>query len=252
MKSVSKLVLGGILSLTSMLSVAETVNYYVIAKQAQPFQIEEGSENHSGIVTDIVKAIFSKGGYELNYHTYPFNRMITILEAGGEKNWITYGSPNWGKVQAENLSDIPIYTVKHALVTSKTGDFEFQGMNSMKGKGVVLLHGFDYPQLAPYIQSGDVEEIRVKNYRSAFKVVSRTPGETAFVEMSSRVKYNLGKLNLDQGRYDIQPFSDVIPDYNIYLAFDKNMDPRIQAFINERLVELTQSGETEAIVSKYI
>ncbi|MCL9781262.1 transporter substrate-binding domain-containing protein [Vibrio sp. S4M6] len=252
MKDLYKILLLITFLLTPGLATAETVNYYVISKQAQPFQIEDNANNHSGIVTDIVQAIFSGDRYDISYHTYPFNRMISILEAGGEKNWITYGSPSWGSVQAENLSDMPIYTVKHALVTSKTGHFKFDGMNSLKGKGVVLLHGFDYPQLIPYISSGDVEEIRVKNYRSAFKVVNRTPGDTAFVEMSSRVKYNLGKLNLDKNKYDIQAFSDVIPDYKIYLAFDKNMDPSLQKFINKRLAELKKSGEIDVIISKYI
>ncbi len=97
MRCVSKIMLASMLSFASTYSVAEAVNYYVIAKQAQPFQIEDQSDNHSGIVTDIVKAIFADGKYDINYHTYPFNRMISILEAGGEKNWITYGSPNWGK-----------------------------------------------------------------------------------------------------------------------------------------------------------
>ena len=55
---------------------------------------------------------------------------------------------------------------------SQTGKFDFEGMQSLNGKGIVLLHGFDYPQLAPYISSGEVEEIRVKNYKSAFKAVS--------------------------------------------------------------------------------
>ncbi|MGF1740522.1 transporter substrate-binding domain-containing protein [Vibrio profundum] len=240
-----------LLSVSSIAS-AQTINYYVISKQAQPFQIEEKAKNHSGIVTDVVNAIFEKGDYDIAYHTYPFNRMISILESGGERNWITYGSPDWGSVQAENLSELPIYTVRHALVMSKTGEFEFEGMQSLNGKGVVLLHGFDYPQLAPYISSGEVEEIRVKNYKSAFKVVARTPGDTAFIEMSSRVKYNLDKLALNSRNYSIQAFSQVIPDYKIYLAFDKNMDPTLQSYINQRLAELKASGDLDNIISKYI
>lgn len=231
---------------------AKTINYYVIANQAQPFQIEESGEKQSGMVTDIVRKVFENSDYEIVYHTYPFNRMIATLEAGGEPNWITFGSPNWGKVQAENLSDKPIYTVKHTLVTSKRNAFEFNGMESMKGKGVVLLLGFDYPDLLPYIENGTVEDIRVKDYQAAFRVVQRTPGDTAFVEMASRVKYNMKKLGLNPQDFITQPFSTVIPDYSIYLAFSHQMEPEIQDFINQRLEQMRVSGELDAIIANYI
>ncbi|MGF1728051.1 substrate-binding periplasmic protein [Photobacterium kasasachensis] len=239
------------LSCSSFAINAESINYYVIAKQASPFQIEKGNNNHSGIVTDIVRAIFKDSQYDINYHTYPFNRMISLLEAGGKPNWITYGSPGWGGVQAENLSDIPIYNVKHVLVSSNKDPFEFNSMQDMSDRVVVLLHGFDYPQLTPYFESGDVEELRVKDYSAAFRVIKKLPGDTAFVEMESRVKYNLSQQNQNLSQYEIQPFSSVIPDYPIYLAFDPKMDKNMQSFINSKLKELKTSGAIDDIVRNY-
>ena len=61
----------------SSYAMASEVNYYVIADQARPFQIEQQGEQHSGIVTDIVSAIFAESDYEVKYHTYPFKRMIS-------------------------------------------------------------------------------------------------------------------------------------------------------------------------------
>ncbi|MCF8777247.1 ABC transporter substrate-binding protein [Vibrio sp. IRLE0018] len=231
---------------------SDEVNYYVIANQARPFQIEVDGQHQEGIVTDIVKSIFAQSEHTVNYHTYPFNRMISILDAGGEQNWLTYGSPSWGKAQSENLSEEPIYTVKHTLVTSSQKPFSFQGIEDLKNKGVVLLMGFDYPQLTPYIEQGYLEEIRVKDYQAAFRVVSRTPGETAFVEMTSRVNYNIRQLRLNPTHYSQQPFELVVPDYDIYLAFSPSMDSQLQAFINRRLKEIKQSGELQAIIDKYI
>ncbi len=69
----------------SSYAMASEVNYYVIADQARPFQIEQQGEQHSGIVTDIVSAIFAESDYEVKYHTYPFKRMISVLEAGEKK-----------------------------------------------------------------------------------------------------------------------------------------------------------------------
>ncbi|GAL02411.1 ABC-type amino acid transport/signal transduction system [Photobacterium aphoticum] len=229
---------------------AETVNYYVIAKQAAPFQIESNN-HHSGIVTEIVQGIFSGSQYDIAYHTFPFNRMISILETGGEPNWLTYGSPTWGGVQAENLSDEPIYTVKHVLMSSKKGALEFKTMDDLAGKVVVLLHGFDYPQLTPFIKDGTVDVIRVKDYSAAFRIINKLPGEAAFVEMASRIKYHLQTNNQLLSDYNITSFQKVIPDYSIYLAFSPDMNKTLQTFINQRLMVMHQRGEIDTIVHHY-
>lgn len=240
------------LSCTSFYADSETINYYVITKQATPLQIEEANENHRGIVTDIVKAIFANSQYKIDYHTYPFNRMISLLESGEKTNWVTYGSPEWGGVQAENLSDIPIYNVKHTLVSSSKKNFKFKTIEDLNDKIIVLLHGFDYPPLLPYFQNGSIEELRVKDYTAAFRVINKLPGETAFVEMESRVKYNINKQQLDSASFHMQSFSSVIPDYPIYLAFDPDMDKEIKRFINERLKKIKKSGEIDSIIKKYL
>lgn len=242
-----------LLTLFALPALAEhgkVINYYVIAKQAAPFQIEDHNQ-HSGIVTDIVKAVFSNSDYQIEYHTYPFNRMISLLEAGGEPNWITYGSPEWGSVQADNLSAEPIYNVRHVLVSSHKKPFQFNTIEDIRNKVVVLLHGFDYPQLLPYINNGTVEELRVKDYGAAFRVIHKLPGDATFVEMESRVRYNMNIQHLDDDQYDIQPFGAVIPDYPIYLAFDPLMDPKLETFINQRLKELKTAGAINDIIQKY-
>ncbi|HGS5188359.1 TPA: substrate-binding periplasmic protein [Vibrio parahaemolyticus] len=236
----------------SAATTAEEVNYYVIADQARPFQIEQQGQQHAGIVTDIVNAIFANSDYKVNFHTYPFKRMILVLEAGGEENWLTYGSPDWGRVQSENLSKEPIYTVKHVLVSSSDAPFKFNTMQDIKGRSIVLLLGFDYPNLMPFFEDKTVNEMRVKDYDAAYRVIQRTPGDTAFVEMESRVMYNLKRLELPLEQFEIQSFSAVIPDYSIYLAFSPEMKPEVQHFINQRLSDLKASGEIDDIVKHYL
>lgn len=231
---------------------AETINYYVIAKQAMPLQIISTENEHSGIVSDIVDKIFSGSHYHLNYHTYPFNRMISQLKAGGEDNWITYGSPAWGGVQASNLSRLAIYNVSHSLVTNKQSTFKFDTISSLKNKIFVLLHGFDYPELQPFIAAGTIHELRVKDYAAAFRILDKMPEDAVFVEMTSRIKYNLRKQARDIANYQLHDFSSVIPGYPIYLALDPNMDSDIQAFINQRLALLQESGSLSQIINRYI
>ncbi|MCV5690178.1 hypothetical protein OFN32_38815, partial [Escherichia coli] len=81
-------------------------------------------------------------------------------------------------------------------------------------RSIVLLLGFDYPNLMPFFEDKTVNEMRVKDYDAAYRVIQRTPGDTAFVEMESRVMYNLKRLELPLEQFEIQSFSAVIPDYS--------------------------------------
>ena len=67
-------------------------HYYIIAIQAQPFQIETDGKAHRRIISDIIEAAFDDSQYEINYHTYSFNRMINKLEARDNPNWVTYAA----------------------------------------------------------------------------------------------------------------------------------------------------------------
>lgn len=245
-------ILAALFMFTQATAQATTVNYYVISEQAKPFQIEEQGQNHSGIITDIVEEIFAGSDHSIEFHTFPFNRMITTLESGGASNWLTYGSPNWGSVQSENLSKEPVYTVKHVLVSSGKEPVQFSKMQDIEGASVVLLRGFDYPNLTPYFKDGLVNEMRVKDYQAAYRVIERTPGEAVFVEMESRVIYNINQLGLAKSKFAITSFSSVIPDYSIYLALSPDMDKDLQKYINQRLAQLKAEGKIADIISKYI
>ncbi|WP_017222006.1 substrate-binding periplasmic protein [Moritella dasanensis] len=239
------------LCIASFTANSESINYYVIAKQAMPFQITTDDNQHSGIVSDIIANVFIDK-YTVNYHVYPFNRMISELEAGGEKNWITYGSPNWGSVQAENLSDKPIYTVSHSILTNAKSDFSYKELSDIKDKVFVLLYGFDYPTLQPYIDNGEIKELRVKDYAAAFRILDKMPQDAIFIEMTSRIKYNLKIQSKSLSNYHLQDFSALIPSYPIYLAFDPKMDSELQKFINQQLSTLSDTGTLTEIINNYI
>ena len=230
---------------------AKTINYVVIDNQAKPFQIEENSSNHSGIITDIVNEIFKDSGYEVKFHTLPFNRMMKMLSTGKIKNWITYGSPSWGGVQAEHLSRLPVYHVEHKLVTNPSYSGEVDKVEDLFGKTLILLHGFDYPGLEPYLKAQTIKEIRVKNHDSAFRLLKRLSDKAGFVEMSLRIEYNLKLTNRDPGMFLQKNFSTVISDYDIHLAMDPDMEFSFDSFVNDRLAVLTKDGTLKRIVDSY-
>lgn len=239
-----------ILISTSSKAITE-INYMVIQDQAQPFQNHQNKKHHTGIITDIVKEIFSGPEYEVKIHTLPFNRMISMLEKGDIKNWITFGSPNWPGVQSVNLSKLPVFNVQHSLLTSTQQDFDINSAEDLFGKTVILLHGFNYPGLEEHIAEKRIKAINVKNYKSAFKVVNRLKDKAGFVEMDVRIKYNLKKEDLATKDYNLHNFSKVIENYDLHLAMSPKFNKELQQHLESELDKLLQSGGLEKIISAY-
>ncbi|PKF48807.1 amino acid ABC transporter, partial [Enterovibrio nigricans] len=92
--------------------------------------------------------------------------MIAELSKNQNANWITYGSPLWGDMQAANLSKSPILEVEHSILSGAKSEFNYKDTDDLEDKVAILLFGFDYPGLDKKIKKGDVSEIRVKNYDS--------------------------------------------------------------------------------------
>lgn len=230
---------------------AADISYIVIEKQARPLQIEQYSHNHSGIVTEVVNNIFADSEHRVTTHTLPFKTMIAELEAGRYTNWLTFGSPSWGGVQAQNLSKLPLLTVTHSLLTTASNPLRFQNIQDLYGKTAVLLEGFDYPGLEEHIKPGGIRVVRVKNYPLAFKMLDRLGARGFLVEMKLRILYNLKQEALDLERYTLQDFSSVIAPYKVHMAMSPNMPEDVQQHINNRLEALRDAGKLNEITNKY-
>lgn len=231
---------------------AITLDYMVIQDQAEPLQIQDNGANHRGIVTDVIKQALKGSEYQLDIYTYPFNRFVTELEKRKEGNWVAYGSPAWGDMQAQNLSTVPVLEVQHSILSLSGADFSYQVPEDLQGKIVVLLFGFDYPGLEEQIRKGVVSEVRVKNYDSAFRVVNRLKSVGGFVEMDVRLKYHLKRLGFTRNEYTLNSIDNLIPTYSIHLAYSPGIDPALKRFIDERLAQMRDSGELAEIIDNYL
>lgn len=238
-------------AVSSVPAIAADIAYMVIEKQARPLQIEEYSHNHSGIVTDVVRELFAGSKYQVTVHTLPFKTMIEDLQAGRYINWLTFGSPSWGGVQAENLSAHSLLTVTHSLTTTAANPLIFTDIRDLYGKTAILLEGFDYPGLEEHIKPGGIRVVRVKNYPLAFKMLERLGSRGFLVEMKLRVLYNLRQEGLNIMDYKLQDFSSVIAPYNIHLAMPLHMPEEVQTHINNGLKAMHESGRLQEIIGSY-
>jgi len=177
--------------------------------------------------------------------------MISMLEKGNIENWITFGSPNWPGLQSANLSKVPVFNVQHSLLTSTQQDFNINSASDLFGKTVILLHGFDYPGLEGYIEDKHIKAIKVKSYKSAFKVVNRLKDKAGFVEMDIRIKYNLKKEELSVKDYNLHNFSKVIDNYDLHLAMSPQFNKTLQLHLESELSKLRKSGGLAEIIKAY-
>ena len=240
------------LSLPVTYSVAgENLNYMVIEEQAAPFQIKDDSERSSGIISDFLFKILDNSPHQIQVNSFPFKRMVKVINAGLYPNWITYGSSKWSAPQNLNLSDCSILTVKHVLLSPKENKLNFNGIDSLLGKRIVLLFGFEYPQLDKYMKTEEILELRVKKYDSAFKALELERG-IGFVEMESRIKYNLKQAGRKIEDYDLIDLTSIIPRYDIRFSLAPNMPESIKTYIDDQCKQLKHSGELERIVNRYL
>lgn len=231
---------------------AEQIDYFVIEKQAEPFQIKGDEGTHHGIISDVITEIFRNSKYQINTHAYPYLRMVMHLESGRYKNWISYGSPDWEGPQGDNLSSVPIMQTQNILLSAKELGNSFDKLSDLNGKTVILMKGFSYPTLQDHIDRGEIVEQRVNSFNSAFGIIDRKlPQYAGLVTMDIRGRYNLKVSNRNIDNYVLSDFSTVIPSYQIYLSFSSEFNPEIKSFVNERLATLIASGFVEAVIEKY-
>ena len=186
---------------------AQQVNYFVLENQSRPFQIEYKGVQQGGIVTDVVNAIFKGSKYTLKINTLPVKRHIRTLTSGEVKNWLHYGTQSWGAPFSTNLSDIPMFTVRHYLLSKDFSLGSSIESGNVEGKSVVLLNGFDYPGLETLMQQGKVSDVRVGSYPAAFRIVDlQRDSVLGFVEMGLRIRYNLKTDNRRMEDYHLVDF----------------------------------------------
>lgn len=228
---------------------AGTVHYMVMEDQGRPFQIEDAGTAHSGIITDLVYEIFRDGPHSLVTHTFPYLRMRANMQSGEYPNWLRYGSPVWGPLN-DNLSDQAVVQAENILLVRKDSGIAFHTIQDLFGHQLILMRGFSYRELEPYLKAKQISDIRATSFATAYEMLNRGRG-AAVSDVKIRMRYNAHWLGLVPEEYEVLDFSSVIPNYEIFLNMDPQMDPEIESFINQRLSVLKASGFVETLLLKY-
>jgi len=222
------------------------ITYFIADKSSSPFQISTKNSKRVGIVTEVINSL-KKQNIHFSHNVLPFKRMIKYMKNPKVK-WITYGSAAWPGQQSLSLSKTSIMTVKHSFLTLKSNQYD--KINDLFGKSLVLIRGFDYPGLAAYIEQDKFDIIYVKDHEAAIKIVAMGRA-VAFPEMNVRLNYHLKKMNLPRDTFNFHYIGNIIIDYDINLCFSENVPENLKGKIEDILIEMKNDGSLESIINTY-
>ncbi len=234
----------------------DELTYFVIERQAPPFQIERNGAGHSGIVSDIVSKLGQDLGLSITTVSLPFKRMLLEMRKPENRNWIAYGSPVWrqknkSSVQSDCLLSQPILSVNHSLVTRAKSVFTLSSVEELFGQRLITLHGFNYSTLMPYFDSGQIRKLDVKNQRAAYKAVMAGRG-LGFVTMNLRVAYSFKTGESQRDNFDLHDMSSIIPSYPVYISHGCGIEDNLAQRLDRQYVKLVEQGEIDRIVDRYV
>lgn len=227
---------------------------YLVNDTGAPYQIiDKQNALVGGIVTDVVKAIFNDSQHLLSARALPTKRIHAAMLSSSTPNWLVYHSPEWMTdklLSVTEFSEIPLYSFEYSIITRKSHPITANNLQDLLGKRLLLIHGYFYKNLDPYLTEKKIFDERPKTHNQAVKMLHHGRGD-AFLAHAPRIKLALEQTRLAQHDFDIQRFGHVIPPTAVYLGFDKKMPSELKAFINRRLIALQDSGELARILSRY-
>lgn len=150
---------------------------------------------------------------------------------------------------AWNNSKEHLFAVRHVFFSSKGRKFD--KISDLFGKRIVLITGFDYPELNQYIKSGRIKVIRVSDHEAAIAAIEKGRG-VAFPEMDLRLKYHLSQQEKDIRNFEYNKITDVLSPYNIHLAYSRNFPKEILLDFDKKIKEIRENGTIQNIIKDYV
>ena len=200
------------------------------------------NQDGSGLYWDIIRNVYEPLGIKVKISQAPWKRAMKMVS-----KYRTYSAIVGETLDSKESVIFPTYpiNVKHmAVLTKKQVDFEWLGVNSLKGKNVAWNKGLNL------IHNSD-QGFKLNEVRSVSKGVRLlVQNEVDFVIGDPNdINEALEKQQLssdDYATYQMQNGRDV------YLAFSvDDLSRELIDIYNERIEDLSVSGELEKIYKKW-
>ncbi|MEW4355219.1 transporter substrate-binding domain-containing protein [Streptococcus pneumoniae] len=221
-----------------------------------PFTYKEGDE-FKGYDIDVLKAIFKDAKeYELEFQTVDFPSILLGIDAGRFQiaaNDFNYNEERAGKY----LFSEPVSLSNYSIVSQESTGFKT--LDDLSGKKTEVIAGSNYAQLLENWnkEHSDQKPIEIQYVANSSGVSQRLQHiETGQIDFILYDAISATYISKDQGlKLAVQPLEtkgSADKDGLEYFLFAKDeKGEELQAFVNKRLRELTESGKLKEISQTY-
>lgn len=202
----------------------------------------EGATNKdgTGLYWDIIKEVFQSEGVEVVFQIYPYERAVHMVETGEADAWC--GS----YADEEEFAIYPKYHFDYDLVTAlflKKYEADWKGEESLKGKNVGWIRGYDYDQ---YLKV-EMKSRELSNRSSALKLIAKERMDY-FLDAQVEIESALAKNLIDKSLITTKELLKL----KLFLAFIKS--PKGKELIkiwDRKIEEMIKSGRLKKIYAKH-
>jgi polar amino acid transport system substrate-binding protein len=230
----------------SCLSFAVTLKT-VFQEKSAPKYIE--NSKNKGICFEIIHAINKELQNENIYieENSPFMPLKRIkyelLE--GKINVFFCMAKNKKREKDYTFINIPLYELNGSFAKLKSNNFEFNGIESLKGKTIATISGSRTEKTIMDIEGVTVDSS--PNIISAIKKVSAGYTDLLYYH-NLGILYNLKNMNINNVEIVDKPFYT----YFHYIAFSKYTNPLYIILTEAALIKLIKDKTIERILNKYL
>jgi len=195
----------------------------------------------TGIYFDIVRSIYEPVGIKMTYQFVPWKRAEQMLELKEADAMVS------ALRRKERLTpNYPMWMEYTAVVFRKDKIKDWKGIESLRGKKVLWMRGYDF-HTTPYLKDIEMKWEEIDAHATAWKMLDI--GRTDFyidaqVDIDEYITEN--KVNMDSYRIE------TIWGEKAYMSFSKTeKSKRLIQIYDKRIIELFKSGELKKIFEKY-
>lgn len=202
---------------------------------------------NGGIATDIVTKVFKKAGYDLSVAYVPWARALEQTKSGESEVLVGVW---YNKERAEQyVMSAPFLHNRIVFIQSKGDNFEFQGLDSLKGKNVGVIRDYSYSK--DFTAANGFKKVAASNLVSNLKKLAANRIElTLEDEIVARYTIN-EKLPKLKDKFTFS--SNALGEEALHIAIRRGHpqgQQLIEAF-NQALVAMKTDGSYDAILKSH-
>lgn len=216
-----------------------------------PFNGDPKTE-YLGYGIEILKAVFEKQGYKIDYQVTPWTRSLQDLEAG--KTTAVIGAAKVDCPEAV-FPEEEMAKVVNSFYVKKGNTWKYSGVDSLKSVKLASISEYTYaPDVDAYIEAGKEPSVQIATGEDALvkNIKKLQAGRIdTLIESPQVFAWKLKELKLPAS--DFEDAGNTGYTQLLYVAFSK-VDPNAKKYADvysKGIQELRKSGELAKILEKY-